>query len=324
MLELLVAGALVASLVFYVLTGGADFGGGVFDLLARGPRAERKRALIARAIGPIWEANHVWLILALVILFTGFPKALAAIATTLHGPITLMLFGIVLRGTAFIFRAHDSAAERRWARAFAVASAITPVILGAIAGTLLSGGKTWLAPFPLSCGALTLALFTYLAATYLAVEAREPDLRESFARSGIVAAVLVLALGVLVHVLGAAELMSALRERRGAWLGPALAALVTLAGILALSRGRVYVARALAALLGVIVVLGWALVQYPYLVPASGITIQDAAAPRATLALLVGALAAGAFVLFPSLAYLYRVFKGHHAFDLVDRETRRF
>src|SRR5271154_4221644 len=124
MLEHTVAGALVASLIFYVLTGGADFGGGVFDLLARGPRAEAKRALIARAIGPIWEANHVWLILALVILFTGFPRALAAIATTLHGPLTLMLFGIVLRGTAFIFRTYDAGSERRWARAFAIASAI--------------------------------------------------------------------------------------------------------------------------------------------------------------------------------------------------------
>src|SRR5436305_9190901 len=107
MLEHLVAGALVASLIFYALTGGADFGGGVFDLLARGPRAEAQRALIARAIGPIWEANHVWLILAVVILFTGFAPAFQALATTLHGPLTLMLFGIVLRGAAFIFKVYD-------------------------------------------------------------------------------------------------------------------------------------------------------------------------------------------------------------------------
>src|SRR5262245_16252696 len=100
-IELLLAGAIMVSLTFYALMGGADYGGGVWDLLVWGPRARKQRELIAEAIGPIWEANHVWLILVIVILFTAFPSAFAAIATALHIPLTLMLVGIVLRGSAF-------------------------------------------------------------------------------------------------------------------------------------------------------------------------------------------------------------------------------
>src|SRR5437868_3670654 len=168
--------------MFYVLLGGADFGGGVWDLLARGERAGAHRKLIARAIGPIWEANHVWLILALVILFTAFPPAFATIDTALHVPLSLMLLGVVLRGAAFTFRAYDreeESVQRAWGRAFAIASVVTPVLLGANVGALMSGEiqvvdgevrsgfvASWLAPFPLSVGALCLALFAWLAAVY--------------------------------------------------------------------------------------------------------------------------------------------------------------
>ena len=123
-LEVIVAGLMLVALIFYALLAGADFGGGVWDLLATGPRAERQRALIADAIGPIWEANHVWLILVVVILFTAFPPAFAAIMTALHIPLTLMLIGIVLRGAAFTFRTYDTQdndVQRRWSRVFAIA-----------------------------------------------------------------------------------------------------------------------------------------------------------------------------------------------------------
>jgi len=96
--------AMLAALVFYVLLGGADFGGGIWDLLASGPRAREQRAAIEHAIGPIWEANHVWLILVIVVLFTGFPPAFAAISIALFVPLVLLLVGIVLRGAAFTFR----------------------------------------------------------------------------------------------------------------------------------------------------------------------------------------------------------------------------
>ena len=125
------AGIILIALTAYVLMGGADFGGGVWDLLASGSRKARQRDLIAHAIGPVWEANHVWLILAVVLLFTCFPSAFARIAIALHVPLTLMLIGIVLRGSAFVFRSYGGGGGR----VFAVASLVTPVLLGvAVAG----------------------------------------------------------------------------------------------------------------------------------------------------------------------------------------------
>ncbi|MFL5563339.1 MAG: cytochrome d ubiquinol oxidase subunit II, partial [Gemmatimonadaceae bacterium] len=126
----------------YVLMGGADFGGGVWDLLARGPRRDAQRALIRDSIAPIWEANHVWLIIVVVMLFTAFPPAFAMLGTVLHIPLTLMLAGIVLRGSAFVFRSYGSperAAQQRWGRVFAMSSLITPVLLGVIVGAIASG-----------------------------------------------------------------------------------------------------------------------------------------------------------------------------------------
>ena len=151
-----VAGIMVLSLNAYVLLGGADFGGGVWDLFARGPHRDAQRALIAEAIGPIWEANHVWLILVVVLLFTCFPRAYAHLGTELHVPITLMLVGIVLRGSAFTFRTYDStrdAVQRRWGRIFSVASVATPVVLGLCLGAVVSGRVPLRAPRVMPLGA---------------------------------------------------------------------------------------------------------------------------------------------------------------------------
>ena len=140
--ELIITGVIGAALILYTLTAGADFGGGVWDLLARGPRAADQRRVIAEAIAPIWEANHVWLILVVVLLFVCFPAAFAAISTALHIPLTLMLVGVVLRGSAFTFRAYDpkpGAGARRWSQVFAIASLITPITLGVTLGAV-SGG----------------------------------------------------------------------------------------------------------------------------------------------------------------------------------------
>jgi len=133
---------LLLSLTSYALSGGADYGGGLWDLLATGPTADRQRATIAHAVGPVWEANHVWLIVAIVILFTGFPRAYAAVSTYLHVPLVLVLVGIVLRGSAFVFRAYgpdDPRHARFWGRVFAIASTATPFFLGVIVGALTEG-----------------------------------------------------------------------------------------------------------------------------------------------------------------------------------------
>jgi cytochrome bd ubiquinol oxidase subunit II len=136
------AGVAAIALNAYALFGGADFGGGVWDLLASGPRRDRQRALIAGAIAPIWEANHVWLILVVVLLFTCFPPVFAALGTVLHIPLTLLLLGIVARGSAFVFRAYGargSTEQLRWGRLFAGASLITPLLLGVCIGAIASG-----------------------------------------------------------------------------------------------------------------------------------------------------------------------------------------
>ena len=191
------AGFMVVSLILYALMGGADFGGGIWDLLARGPRADRQRRVIAEAIGPIWEANHVWLILVIVLLFTGFPRGFAALMTALNIPITLMLVGIVFRGSAFIFRKYDRRTEpvqHRWSLLFGASSFFTPLVQGMTLGALATGQirlrngslttgylAGWLTPFAFACGVFALSLFAFLAATYLTVDTeKEPELQNDF------------------------------------------------------------------------------------------------------------------------------------------------
>ena len=324
----LVAALLALSLNAYVLLGGADFGGGVWDLLASGPRRTRQREVIAHAIGPIWEANHVWLILAIVLAFTCFSPAFARIMTVLHIPVSLMLIGIVLRGSAFTFRTYDDehdAAQRHWGRIFSSASVLTPVLLGVCIGAVASGRvvapergtfaqrfvEPWLTPFALGVGVLTLALFAFLAAVFLTLETRERELVEDFRRNAIGAGVAVfLAAGlVLVLSIGGAPLVT--QGLVGSpWALPLHLAtgLSALAVFLALWHRRFALARVLAGLQVSCIFWGWTASQYPYLVPPD-LTIERSAAPRVTLTITLWALAGGALVLAPSLLYLFRVFK---------------
>jgi cytochrome d ubiquinol oxidase subunit II len=325
-LALLAALVIVAALDLYVVTGGADYGGGVWDLLARGPRAERQRDLISHAIGPIWEANHVWLILAIVALFTAFPPAFARITTILHVPLFLMLLGIVARGAAFSFRSYGSPQgemQRSWGRIFAVASLITPLLLGMILGAIASGTVTltgpgsatvfftsWLGLFPLSVGLYCLVMFAFLAAVYLTVEAEEEDLREDFRRRALGSGIL---LGVLAAaVLGAAglrvpKLLEDLTRTPWSWALHAVTAAAAVWTLLALWQRRYLQARIGAVIQVSLILWGWAFSQYPHLIEPD-LTLWDAAAPPITLKLFLGALAVGVVLLVPSFLYLFRVF----------------
>jgi cytochrome d ubiquinol oxidase subunit II len=331
-IETVIAAIMVGALIFYALLGGADYGGGVWDFFARGRRAEEQRDLIAKAIGPVWEANHVWLILVIVVLFTAFPPAFAAIGTALHVPLALMLIGIVLRGTAFTFRTHDvkrDAMQLRWSLIFSIASVITPVLLGVTLGAIASGRirvengvvtsgfvQAWLAPFPWAVGLFALALFAFLAAVYLTLETRERALQDDFRRRALIsgAAVGLLALAVLLLAKNGAP-----RIYAGISGSPWSAGLHVFTGVAAtgalysLWRRRYRIARLCAAAQVALILSGWALAQFPFLV-GPDITISSAAAPRATLKLLLVALVAGALLLFPSLYYLFRIFKGRTVF----------
>ena len=333
-LELFLGASLVGALTFYLLTGGADFGAGVWSLFAFGRNAQKQRALIDQAIGPIWEANHVWLIVAVTILFTAFPPAFAVIATGLHIPLSLMLIGIVLRGTAFAVRTHDitsgsdgsSTTPVIWRYVFAGSSVITPALLGVNLGAVASGRLAevsstasftdrfvapWLAPFPLSVGILTIALVAYLAAVYLLVEARDPDLRTLFTRRAMLscAAVVVAAAVALWQARrGAPEIYAGLRHTVVGPLGVAVAFGLHLGAFVALWNAHAWAARWCAITGAVVMLWGWALSQFPFLVEPH-LTIGNAAPPP-TLHVLALSLLLGSMVLFPLLYYLYRIFKG--------------
>jgi cytochrome bd ubiquinol oxidase subunit II len=328
-LETAVAAALFAALTLYVLSGGADFGGGVWEILARGPRRQAQRDAIAHAIAPIWEANHVWLIVVVVVLFAGFPRAFAAISIALHIPLVLLLLGIVLRGSAFVFRTYDlrpGRAQRRWTLLFAASSVVSPIMLGVIVGAISSGSirvdvvsgavptdyvSSWLGAYPFAVGLFALALFSFLAAVYLALEAPEPALREDFRRRALAAqgAVVLLALASRALAAHGAPMIGLVLS--GSWWGPGLQALAVLAALGvagSLWRRRYALARTLAVAEAVLILWGWGLSQYPFLV-APDLTVSSAAAPPAVLRALLGVLALGALVLFPALGFLYSVFK---------------
>ena len=328
-----IAGILILALNAYVLTGGADYGGGVWDLLASGPRRADQRELVASSIAPIWEANHVWLIVVVVMLFTAFPRAFGTLGVVMHIPLTLMLIGIVLRGSAFVFRSYGSRQRRdarRWGLAFAIASVVTPILLGMVVGALASGDvgqaatrvgagsfpevfiRPWLAPFPVVVGFFALALFAFLAAVYLTIEARDPALREDFRRRALLAAAAVFALAAIALGL---SMGAAPRVAAGVVTAPWSILLQVLTGVAALTAiaalwlRRYRLARLAAGAQVSFILWGWALAQFPFVIPTT-LTIRQAAAPRITLELLAAGLAGGAVILLPSLRYLFRMFKG--------------
>ena len=320
----LVAAALVLSLTFYALLGGADYGGGVWDLAATGRTADRQRATIARAIGPVWEANHVWLIVAIVILFTAFPSAFAQITTFLHVPLLLVLIGIVLRGAAFVFRAYgsnDPRQERLWGRVFAVASTTTPVFLGVTLGAISDGRlpttadgsfyavfmRPWLAPFPLAVGVFALALFSQLAAVYLTLETAHPQERAAFRARALGMGVAAAALACAVLLLAGANVRNEITG--SAWSLPLLlaagASSVATFGFLWAERFRL--ARIAVAAQVTLVLWGWAFAHYPFAIYPH-LTLADAAAPETVRLVLLQTLGLGGLLLFPALLYLFRIF----------------
>lgn len=317
----LVAQVMLVSLILYVLLGGADFGGGFWDFLASGPRKEAQRKLVDKAIAPVWEANHVWLILVIVLLFTCFPGAFYPIMIALHVPLTLLLLGIVLRGAAFIFRhygAFDSGDTRAWGRLFALTSSLTPIFLGIVVGSITMGEMTatsWLGLFPVAVGFFTLSLFAFLAAVYLTNETEDPQLRDDFRSRALYSSVAVAVAAVGVAILGEGAAAHFRDRFLGTTWGLAVQAATFVSAATcfwALYSRRFRLARVAAVTQVTGILLGWGVSQYPYFLPPH-VTIQGAASPAATLRLILIALACGSVVLFPSLFWLMKVFKSRPA-----------
>jgi cytochrome bd ubiquinol oxidase subunit II len=315
-------------LLAYAALGAADFGGGIWNLLASGPRAREQRNAIAEAIGPVWEANHVWLIFIIVILFTGFPPGFALLSIALFWPFHLVLAGIVMRGAAFVFRAHGHEAARApiiWGHVFGAASTFTPLLLGACLGAVSAGGIrvvdralapgsewVWIGLFPLGTGILALAICAYLAAVYLTVETRG-ELREDFRSRALGTWLVGGAISIGVLLLTYLEAPHLWGELTGGLAAVAVATGVLLAPAsgLALLRRRFQWARALAVGQVVMILTGWALAQRPYLIYPD-VTLTGSAAPEATLRLVLWTVPIGMALLLPSLWYLFSVFKGRN------------
>lgn len=340
MLADLVASLALVALIAYAVLAGADFGGGVWDAFARGPRRHAQRDAIAKAMGPVWEANHVWLIFVIVLLFTGFPAAFAALSVALFTPFHLVLLGIILRGAAFVFRAYSPQSARtlgpgrqaaRWGAVFGGASVITPVLLGMCLGAVSAGNvrvldgnvttvgtPPWLTPLSLSMGAFALAVCAYLAAVYLANET-EGELREDFRRRALLSGTAVVALSVLLLPLlhlQAPHLWAGLTSIRAA---PVLAIGIVAALLSgwALWRRRPRLARTATVVQTICLLAGWGIAQHPFLIYPD-VTVHTAAAPDGTLLFLLWSTPFGMALLLPSLWLLFRVFKGP-SMGLVDR-----
>lgn len=327
--DLMVLGALFMALLFYVLTGGADYGAGVWSIFVSKHLRDRQHDLIATAIQPIWETNHVWLILVVVLLFTAYPPAFAFISTTLNIPISLALLGVVMRGTAFVSMKYDNNScreQKNWNRLFAGASIITPFLYGTVIGAISTGRlpmptdqiwqtlfAPWLTPYCLCLGGFTLSVFSMLAATYLTVDADGDDeLQLSFrARALVIHMVLSLFAVASVFFASNGDVFVYHRIARLPWALAAGGGFIAcfMATVACLLTRHYKWARVLAAAEATVILLGFASAQFPFIVPPD-YSVINCSAPHSVLALLVVALALGAVLLFPSLFYLYRIFKG--------------
>lgn len=312
-------------LTLYTLLGGADFGAGFWDLVSGGPqRGAARRQLISDSIGPVWEANHVWLILVITLFWTSFPPAFAAWASTLYIPLTLAALGIIGRGAAFAFRkaSHTPAQQQLYGAVFAASSVITPFFLGTIVGAVASGRvppgiaagdiwTSWLNPTSLYCGVLAVGVCAYLAATYLIADARRlgaTDLVTEFRLRALVSGVVVGAVavaGLVVVAVDAPELFAGLRGRALPLVLLSMAA--GIASLALVAAGYARAVRVTAALAVAAVLWAWAAAQYPVLLP--DLTVPDAAGDPAILAAVIGALAVGAALVAPSLIWLFAIFQ---------------
>lgn len=319
----LVAVLLFVGVIAYAVLAGADFGAGLWDLVAGGAgRGRAPRALIDASLAPVWEANHTWLIYCLVMLWSGFPTAFAALTTTLYIPLGIAALGIVLRGAGFAFRKASirTPEQRLYGAAFALSSVLVPYCFGSIAGALASGRvpsggngdavTSWLNPTGVLGGVLAVLVCAYLAAVYLAVAAEgrhDADLFRYFRHRGILAGVATGAVsvaGVFVLHADAPRLFHNLSHRA---LAPAiLAAVGGLLGLVLLRAERTRGLRAVAAAAVALIVLGWGVAQYPYLL-GTHLAFGEAAAPGATLGVLVGVACVAGLLILPSLVLLFRL-----------------
>lgn len=319
---------LAISFVLYTILGGADFGAGIVEIFA-GKRGER---IVSKAIAPVWEANHVWLILAIVIIFTGFPTAYSIISTSLHIPLMAALIGIIIRGSFFTFRYYDAdpdSSHKMFSFLFKASSLITPVFLGVILGAMMLGDiiptgegnfyevyiKPWFNPFCLAMGLFSSALFGYIASVFLLAEVNSDEQKKRYSRLCKNFLLITMLLGLLVFV--TAEFM---RHRLFTeFLNSTLSMLcfvVVIALVPYLLRlfvnPRTVLLRVIVGIQVAMIMLGWFSIQFPVLIydrDGNHLSFFNAAAPEATQLQLLIALVVGLIFVVPAFYFLFRIFK---------------
>jgi cytochrome d ubiquinol oxidase subunit II len=324
-----VGAILLAGITLYAVFGGADFGGGLWDLLA-GTTAQGRtpRALIDESITPVWEGNHVWLVFDLVIFWTAFPYAFAAVMNALALPLWLALAGIVLRGAGFAFRKELSrlSLQRAAGATFAFSSLMTPFFMGTVVGAIAAGAvpadatraslAAWTSPTALMAGFLFVAACGYLAAVYLVDEAASRGSRAMqtyFARRAQAAAVVAgaLSLAALFELRDSDRLVFDRLTSGRALPFVVVAGVCGLAVFALLAVGWHKGVRGIAALGVAAVVWGWGVAQYPVVLPGTSVTLSTAGAPEATMVAIIVVFIVAVVLVGPSFALLYAL-QGRH------------
>ncbi|MFC7338632.1 cytochrome d ubiquinol oxidase subunit II [Haloferula chungangensis] len=322
---------LAASLLLYILLGGSDFGAGILELLPAGRQREAQKKLINGAMGPVWEANHMWLILIVVILFMGFPKIFTTLMVSLHLPMLALLVGIVVRGTVFTFRHYDAVqapvSQRVYTWLFGLSSLWSSLWLGIIAASLHRGKidpgardfwtayvAPWWGWYPLAMGIFVVCLFAFLASIFLVGEAQDEDMRQRFRRRAAVFNGAAIVTGGLVFLASLGEEPSLFRLFVSHPLAIGVMLLATALCVLLwfhVGQRKVMLTRVVASGQVVLVLLGWWILYAPNAATTTEgpLDFYAEAAPPATIRQLMYALLIGSLFIFPSLIFLFRVFK---------------
>ena len=319
-----------AAFLLYTVLGGADFGAGIIESFA----GRREEVTISRAIAPVWEANHVWLILAVVILFTGFPMVYSSLSIVLHIPLMLVLLGIIIRGTAFTFRHYDVVLDKShkyYTLLFRVSSFVTPIFLGIILGAMMLGRITfntslgfydvyvapWLNVFCIAMGIFSTCLFAYISATFLVGETKIERERKMYVRFSKRSMLFTMFSGLLVFLTASMEGHDLLTD-----FSHSVTSIITLVIATVLcpviwhflnkEKNKTAYLRIGVSLQVSLILIGWFYIQFPVLIKLSNnesLTFFNTQAPYATLQQLLIALVVGLVVIIPGFVYLFKVFK---------------
>jgi len=314
------------SLLLYLVMGGADFGAGIIEMFTSDANKSRTRRIMYNAIGPIWEANHMWLIIAIVILFVGFPVIYTTMSTYLHIPLVVMLMGIIARGTALTFRSYDAVKDnmqKLYNKIFVYSSFITPLFLGIIAGSAVSGRidpqagnfvdayiYSWLNLFSVAIGLFTVALCGFLAAIYLIGETDDEAERKRFVRKARIMNVAAVACGLVVFVAALAEGIPLMQWVFGNLIGVVAVSAATVSLIVlwySIIKGKRYIIRVLAGFQVTMILLTTTYKHYPNIVilkHGAYLSLIGNRGAEKTIEMLGMALLIGSIFILPALIYL--------------------